>query len=647
MTGRSSETFVFGPFHLDPANGLWRGDTEVPLPPRALSVADALVRQAGRVVSKGDLLETCWPDAFVTEASLLEAIRVLRTALGDDRRHPQYIQTVHRRGYRFVAPVSTRTGPLATETTVESTEAVPPPPPVPPPFFSGPEWRPIVRMMVGATLATAITAVALAAFGPRPGRVGHFSIALPSPLQFDSLNGAVAASPDGMRFAVVAMDDGRPRLFIRSVDRPMPVLLADAGGASHPFFSPDGTRVGFFADRRLQVVEVATGNVRALADVTSGAGAAWTGNDEIVFGGGPGGGLARVKAAGGSIDVLVRPQAHSADVRFGWPDVLPGRRGVIFTVVTPAGSDVAILDPGATRYRVLVPGAAFGRYAPTGHLVFEREGQLTAALFSVERGSLVGSPRAVVTDLAAGGVLSGPRFAFSRSGSLVYVPGPAGGPWSLHWVSCAPQADLGAPCPPASDLERSLVLDRDTPADLRFVESAVAGPSPGRRAVSPTWRADGLEVAFALNKSGPFNLFVRQGAAGPALALNESPWNQTPSSWSPDGRHIVFTEFHPVTGADVWEMDVTTRSRRPLVRTPFDETGARYSPDGRWLAYLTNQSGRWEAVVTTASGGLPPAARLAAGRLMPAGLGPALDGRELRIVEAWFRELAGRMRGPA
>jgi Tol biopolymer transport system component len=77
----------------------------------------------------------------------------------------------------------------------------------------------------------------------------------------------------------------------------------------------------------------------------------------------------------------------------------------------------------------------------------------------------------------------------------------------------------------------------------------------------------------------------------------ESPWNQFPTSWSPDGQLLAFTEFHPLTGADIWLVDLRSRERRPLVRTLFDESNARFSPDGHWLAYMSNESGRWEVFV--------------------------------------------------
>jgi eukaryotic-like serine/threonine-protein kinase len=121
--------------------------------------------------------------------------------------------------------------------------------------------------------------------------------------------------------------------------------------------------------------------------------------------------------------------------------------------------------------------------------------------------------------------------------------------------------------------------------------------------VSPAWRPDGLEIAFAFSKAGPFNLFMKpvEGNGGPA-PLVASPWNQFPTSWAPDASGLAFTEFQPLTGADIWILDLKTRQRRAMVKTLFDETWARFSPDGRWIAYMSNESGRWEVYVRPSSG---------------------------------------------
>jgi len=98
---------TFGEFRLDPFSGhLYRGAEIVPLAPKAFALLLFLAGQSGRLVSKQDLLAAVWPDVFVGDAVLKSTIRELRKALGDDSHEPRFIETAHRRGYRFMAPVS-------------------------------------------------------------------------------------------------------------------------------------------------------------------------------------------------------------------------------------------------------------------------------------------------------------------------------------------------------------------------------------------------------------------------------------------------------------------------------------------------------------------------------------------------------------
>ena len=106
MTGRSPESIDFGQFRFIPGDGLWRDGRPIPLPPRAIGVLTTLLESPGAVVSKKTLMDAVWPDTFVTESSLLEAIGLVRDVLGDDRKQPVYIQTIHRRGYRFIGHIA-------------------------------------------------------------------------------------------------------------------------------------------------------------------------------------------------------------------------------------------------------------------------------------------------------------------------------------------------------------------------------------------------------------------------------------------------------------------------------------------------------------------------------------------------------------
>src|SRR5215204_4098535 len=101
--------YQFGPFCLDASERvLLRDGRLVPLPPKAFITLLALVLSKGHLVEKDTLMEMVWPDEFVEESNLAQHIFVLRKALGETVEHARYIETVPRRGYRFVAPVSER-----------------------------------------------------------------------------------------------------------------------------------------------------------------------------------------------------------------------------------------------------------------------------------------------------------------------------------------------------------------------------------------------------------------------------------------------------------------------------------------------------------------------------------------------------------
>jgi pimeloyl-ACP methyl ester carboxylesterase len=97
----------FGEFRLDPVSGhLYRRNERVALAPKAFALLQFLAGQAGRLVPKEELLEAVWPDVFVGDAVLKGTIRELRKALQDDSHEPRFIETAHRRGYRFIAHVT-------------------------------------------------------------------------------------------------------------------------------------------------------------------------------------------------------------------------------------------------------------------------------------------------------------------------------------------------------------------------------------------------------------------------------------------------------------------------------------------------------------------------------------------------------------
>src|SRR3712207_5728260 len=112
-TEPSGHFYEFGPFRLDPAERLLlRQDTPVTLTPKVFDILLMLVRNGGRALAKEDFMREIWPDSFVEEGNLNRNISTLRKALGDGRDGQQFIKTIPKRGYRFVAGV-TETGARA------------------------------------------------------------------------------------------------------------------------------------------------------------------------------------------------------------------------------------------------------------------------------------------------------------------------------------------------------------------------------------------------------------------------------------------------------------------------------------------------------------------------------------------------------
>lgn len=118
---------AFGAFKLDLANEcLWKGARAISLRPKAFAVLKLLVEHPGLLVTKQQVLDTVWPGIFVGDAALKDNIRQLREALHDDARSPTYIETSHRRGYRFIGKISPDLPP---KQDVSSTLVVPHAPP--------------------------------------------------------------------------------------------------------------------------------------------------------------------------------------------------------------------------------------------------------------------------------------------------------------------------------------------------------------------------------------------------------------------------------------------------------------------------------------------------------------------------------------
>ncbi len=627
----------FGPFVFDPSNQLlWRGSQEVPLPPRVVGVLGLLVARPGDVVSRQELIDSVWKDAFVSDTSLAEAISFLRQALGDDPQQPSYIQTVHRRGYRFLtAPESTRADG---ERAVEPRSRTDP-------------WSHVLPWAVAVLLAVvAGTSVWRLAHpdAPLAPPVARFDVALPAGTTLDPDARAVAWSPSGARLAFVACAPEACRLFIRSLDDPRAQVVAGTDGAAAPFFSPDDTWLGFFADGKLKKIAVAGGTPVALADARHSFGASWLTDQTIVFAPALAGGLYRVDAAGGEARRVTEVDASAGELRHEQPEAIAGSRTILMTATLAPGPPlrarvVAVsLDSG--QRVVLVDHASSPRFVAPNVLTFVRNGDLMAAAFDASQLRVVGQPVVVVP-----GVGDDPgQYGVSRVGSLAVAASATAesAPAAATARATAPVlafVSRGSPLDPLPRVFQHLWSVRLS-ADGTRIAGVKAGDEPGElwwgtvdrgtlarltfggEHRDPIWTPDGRAVVFASRAGGVFNLFERtiDGTDAPRR-ITTSAHHQAPGSIARDGT-IVFTDFDPATGADIWSVPIGGGAPRAIVRTSFDEAAPAISPDGRWLAYQSNESNRWEVYLRPLAGTAAAVPISAGGGTLPVWSG---DGRTL------------------
>ncbi len=422
----------------------------------------------------------------------------------------------------------------------------------------------------------------------------------------------MALSPDGTTIVYQGIRDGRSQLFRRRLSEGTSTPIDGTAQHFGPFFSPDGQWLGFHNGTVLKKMPAAGGQAVTIAQLPSIAGASWGEDGFIVVGTMQETGLFRVPSAGGSPELLTAPTAEDAGNDHRWPQVLPGGRGVLFSVSTGPEDTarIVVLDARTGARKDLVTGSASARYVATGHLAYTRDGMLFVQPFDLGRLELTGSATRLAdgVDEASNGE---PEYAFSDAGALVYGPGWSGGNRDrLALVDLAGQSTL------TSFPAGAAAFPRFSP-DGRFIALWVGGAKNNvwiydvtREASTqatfgryhlPSWSPAGQ---LTMSKGPPDHLqIVRRDAFGDLdEPLTDVGVPRFHGSWTPDGRTLFFDRQGRDTGWDVFKITVGSPVEQPVIVARGDQQYARVSPDGRWLVYVSNEGGRNEVFLRALDG---------------------------------------------
>ena len=563
-TGRLS--YEFGPYRMVPSERLLLRDGQpVALAPKAFETLVALVRRAGRLADKEELLEEVWPDAFVEESNLTQNVFAIRRALDPAGNGKAYIETVPKRGYRFVAAVKVVDDGL--EKPTGETPVGPPVGDTPPvPAAGASRARAVLILLVIVALVGAGALVVKVLRRPRP--VPSFQTMNMVRLTTSGAVTNVAISPDG-KYVVHALRDGAQQsLWVRQTATQSLVQLVAPAPAIYVglTFSSDGNFIFY--------------NV-ASRDSPQRA-------------------LFRVPALGGT------PVKLLENLRGGAVSVSPDGRQIAFIRVAPGGeSALMIANADGTGVRQLVghgnpPGAMDApAWSPDGQriayaLLDHRRNDTTIVEAHVADGSV-----RPVTDRRWLRIIKLAWLSDGRGLLALATPGDSFvyQVWHLSYPDGSAQRltnDLNSysSMSLAAGTDTIAVVQSETSANIwvapaNDIDRMQAVTSGSGKADSPTdWTPDG-RIVYHSTASGTYDIWITgTDGASPQRLTSGARVNQGPAV-SPDGRSIVFHSDR--TGSPhLWRMNIDGSDQRQLTNGPSGEQGAHFSPDGRWIVYRTS-----------------------------------------------------------
>ena len=462
-------------------------------------------------------------------------------------------------------------------------------------------------------IAVSILGIQLARGDTKAPPAVAFSMAPPAGASYlDDGSGRLAIAPDGNTLAITYDRDGVTQLFMRKLGQLDAVPIAGTERALSSVFSPDGKWLAFSQNGKLRKVSLDGGSPVDIGDARMFGQGAWSAADVIVYTPSYASGLWQIPAGGGAARKLTEPAPKDGELGHWHPQILPDGKTILFTSyrVPADNSRIEVYSTDTGTRRVLIERGMYGRYLPSGHLLFVRGTTVLAAPFDAGRLAVTGTATPVLDGVATRPAEGSAHLAVSSSGTLAYVADvDLKAPRRLMWlkadgsaspVGIEPKRFLLPELSPDGRMVATVIDDAEPDIWIADIERGVVRrftDAPGGQTF-PTWASDSRRLFYS-SEEPAYHIYQQSvGATVPPVRLVTGDYDAVPQSVVPAGDGLVFTLSDPTTQSDIWLLPLTgERKPRPIVKTRFAETNAEVSPDGRWLAYASDESGRVEVYV--------------------------------------------------
>jgi eukaryotic-like serine/threonine-protein kinase len=445
--------------------------------------------------------------------------------------------------------------------------------------------------------------------------------ATPLPIRFTTIIGRpgldrplLILSADGRRILQPVTDSsGTPRLGLRDLGSNTLTTIAGTERATVGAFSPNGEWVAFISDNKLRKVALQGGPVGTLFDsvTVDNAGIVWTPDGDIIFTVRTSG-LWRVPAEGGSRVQITRVDSARREFAHWYPQLLPSGHVLIYTNHGKE-SRIEAVDLKTGRTTVLVEDAVFGRYSPTGHLLFARDAAVFAISFDPERLTVAGAAAPVQDGVAWERTNALAAYDIAPNGTFVYLR-------DSEWASDATVVwrDRTGRDTPAIETPNAYDEPRLSP-DGRWIAITVAKPKLAillydntRRVLTPLtrapaaafnalWMPDSKTIAYSYENPAYDLHLMSVDASTPDRVLHAKGTDMYLSSVSRDGRTILVTDSPGRT--EILELTVDGSVKpKSLTEAGVEQRYGMYSPDGKRIAFTEIRDGRSDVYLRSAAG---------------------------------------------